>query len=102
MAVNEEELKKAEQFVQLRDSALGDHAPCLEAAILNWHAARHAYQNEPSKSLRDVYSKRTFQLGLSISRWQAQQPELVQQFGYWFDSHREVWSVQESDGASEL
>ena len=82
--------------------ALGDHAPCLEAAILNWYGALHKCQSRPSREHRGEYCQRCDELGQSIVRWQAQQPELVEQFGSWFLSHQEVWSVHEPDGASEL
>lgn len=67
----------------------GDHAPCLEAAILNWNKAFHNYSAQPSKGHQDTYCKRCDELGQSISRWQLQQPELVEQFRFWFRSHPE-------------
>ncbi len=79
---------------------LGDHARCLEAAILNWTFAFHKCQTQPSREHLSEYAKRCDELGQSIARWQAQQPELVEQFGLWFLSHQDVWSVQEPDGAS--
>ncbi len=102
METNEKELKKAEQLAQLRNSAVGDHAPCLEAAIINWNREFHNFQTQPSREHRGEYVKRCDELGQSISRWQVQQPELAEQFGYWFLSHQEIWSVQVPDGASGL
>lgn len=99
---NEEELKKAEQFVGLRNSAAEDHARCLEAAIANWNLAFHKCQSQPSREYLGEYVQRCNELGMSIARWQVQQPQLVEQFGRWFLSHREVWSVQEPDSESGL
>lgn len=87
METNEKELKKAERLAQLRNSAAGDHAPCLEAAIINWNRAFHKCQTQPSKEHLGEYVQRCYQLGESISRWQVQQPELVEQFGFWFRAH---------------
>lgn len=85
-----------------RFHALEDQAPCIEAAILNWYSAFRNYRAQPSREHQGEYCRESHRLGQSISRWQAQQPELVQQFGYWFDSHREVWFVQEPDTESGL
>lgn len=94
MAVNEREIP--------RNSALVDHAPCIEAAIMNWNMAFHKCQTQPSREHQGEYVKRCDELGQSIARWQAQQPELVEQFGYWFLAHQEVWFVNEPDGAYRL
>jgi hypothetical protein len=87
---------------QTKLALVGVHAPCLEAAILNWNMALHKCQTQPSNEQLGEYCKRCDELGRSIARWQAQQPELVEQFGLWFLSHQEVWSVHEPDGASGL
>ena len=62
----------------------GDQAPCLEAALINWNKAFHNFQTQPSREHQIDYCKRCDELGQSISRWQAQQPELVEQFGFYF------------------
>ena len=80
----------------------GGHVPRLEAAILNWNMAFNKCQSQPSSEHQGEYVKRCDELGQSISRWQAQQPELVEQFGLWFLSHQEVWSLHGPDGASGL
>lgn len=66
---------------------LADHAPCLEAAILNWNKAFHSFHTQPSKEHQDAYCKRCDQLGQSIARWEGQQPDLVDQFRLWFRAH---------------
>ncbi len=74
---------------QTKLALAGDHARCLEAAILNWTFAFHKCQTRPSREHLSEYVQRCFQLGDSISRWQLQQPELVEQFRFWFRSHPE-------------
>ena len=74
----------------------------LDAAIAAWLVARHAFQNEAGERQRDKYEATTNELGQAIAAWRAEQPEIAEQFGWWFLSHQEVWSVREPDGASEL
>jgi hypothetical protein len=65
----------------------------LEAGVAAWCAATHQFQNEPYKNHRDEYNAATDVLGQRLSMWQCEEPELAEQFGLWFMSHQEVWSV---------
>jgi hypothetical protein len=76
--------------------------PSLDAATAAWKAARHRFQNEGGREQRDAYMNATDELGQAISRWQAEHPAVAEQFGFWFLSHQELWSVQGADGASRL
>jgi hypothetical protein len=47
---------------------------------------------EPVGQHQDAYCKATDELGQAFTHWQTEQPELAQQFGFWFDSHKERWA----------
>lgn len=80
-------MENAKEIVELKVSASGDRAPCLEAAIFNGYRAFHECQSQPTREHQGEYFKRCDELGQSISRWQAQQPELVEQFRRWFETN---------------
>jgi len=61
----------------------------LENAITAWNRARHAVQDEPCMENRNGYEVSTNQLGQAISQWRTEQPDLFEQFGFWFESQ---WS----------
>ncbi len=68
-------------------------SPNLDSAIQAWLVSRLQFQNQAGDEQRDAYMKFTDKLGQSISLWQVEQPELAEQFGLWFLSHLEAWSV---------
>ena len=75
-------------------------SPSFNAAIAAWYAARHAFENEPSRNHLDAYMKFSDELGQAIAAFQSSRPALAEQFGRWFLGHQEVWFVHETDGAS--
>lgn len=63
--------------------------PGLATAISEWYAARHRFQIERVRQHRDDYNKTTDELGQAFSQWQAEQPDLFEQFRFWFRAHQE-------------
>jgi hypothetical protein len=72
-------MKVARQLAEWRASAVDNHAARLDAAFQSWCKARNRFKVQSSKAHLDAYDAATNELGLSISRWQAEQPELVDQ-----------------------
>jgi predicted Zn-dependent protease len=69
-------------------------SPSLYAAIQNWQKARFAFQDKPGKGNQDYYCKCTDELGQCIGFWaRSEQPELAVQFGLWFKSHDDEWTI---------
>lgn len=66
----------------------GRHIPSFDAVIHTWYRARHRYQIALCEQTQNDYEVATNQLGLSFSTWRTQLPELVEQFRFWFQSHR--------------
>jgi hypothetical protein len=76
--------------------------PTLGTAIQDWYEARSGFQSQSAKDRLTAYCKATDELGQSIAAWQAEQPELAEQFRFWFHSHQDVWSADGADAASSL
>jgi hypothetical protein len=62
-------------------------SPSLKSATRAWNVARHRYQIEPIREHLNGYDAATNVLGQAISLWRAEQPELVEQFRFWFAAH---------------
>lgn len=62
-------------------------SPRLEASIRDWYQSRHQFQFEPSNQNQDLYEKAFNELGKTISLWKIEQPELFEQFRFWFSAH---------------
>jgi hypothetical protein len=52
-----------------------------------WYAARHRFQIKPVRHNQDAYNAATDDLGLAFSKWKVEQPELFEQFMFWFKAH---------------
>ena len=62
-------------------------SPRLEAAIRNWYQARYQFELESTKHNQDSYEIAFNELGQTISLWKIEQPELFEQFRFWFSAH---------------
>lgn len=73
-------VERQKEMVTLEDFFV----PSLLVAIASWHRARHAFENERSKEQQDSYCAATQALGQSIAEWQTANPELAEQFKFFF------------------
>jgi hypothetical protein len=77
--------KRAQQQTEL--TPVTTLSPSLENAVANWNKARFAVQDEPCREHLNGYNAATDELGQAIDQWRSEQPELFEQFGFWFKSH---------------
>lgn len=61
--------------------------PHLKTAIHNWFEAMRQFQVEPALQNQNRYEIATNELGQAISQWRVEQPELFEQFKFWFCAH---------------
>jgi hypothetical protein len=61
--------------------------PELEAAIGNWQEALARYKADPMRGRLDAYCKATDELGQAIDLWTHAQPELAEQFKFFFGAN---------------
>ena len=85
--VREQLADETKTYQEIADAIGCSHTPSLDNAVETWCAARHAYQSEPRKNHLDAYNAASFELGQAFTRWQAEQPELFEQFRFWLIAH---------------